>query len=189
MTDGPFRYTELSGRWKEYGRLLDEDVFTPADRLDQARKALIEDLAPGAFRAMLREVQSKLDHLQGYLFIDMAKDALEKIVDKYPACPQSENFRREMLAEMSPGGVSAAFDTGLQNTFQSGIDQANEHLRVHCIVVDEKREKKDKQSNLRANHDEVFSGMTTDFLHQVIFDRTASLAVSAGSRSEDGPPL
>ncbi len=189
MTDGPFRYTELSGRWKEYGRLLDEEIFTPLDRLNQAQKALIEDLAPGEFRAMLREVQSKLDHLQGHLFIDMSKQALEKIIDKHPACQQSENFRREMLAEMSIGNVSTAFDTAWQNTLQTGIDQANEHLRVHCIIADEKRENKEHQSNLRMNHDEVFSSINTDFLRQVIFDRPASPALSTVSRSEDGPPL
>lgn len=190
MTDGPFKYTDLSPRWKKYGEFLDEDIFNADDRLKQAQKALIEDLAPAVFKAMVRDIHRQLDSLQGHLFPERAIEAIEQIIDRHAACEQSETFRKNIINDVRQGhDVPTAFGLALNSTSEIGIAQAKERLDAHCIEVDEKRSRRDKSSALKMNHTETFARIDPSFLKDEIFGKaTISQSVKV-SRSEEGPPL
>lgn len=169
---------------------MDQEVFSLADRTTQAKKALTKDLTPGVFRAMVRDVQNKLDQLQGFLFPQMAMNILERMIDKHSPCEQTETFRREMLASLREGSdAGSAFEKALKDTFDAGIMQADERLKVHCIEVDEKREKRCLESNLRKNHEQVFDGISADFLKEVVLGKVQLPLISAVSRIKSGPSL
>ena len=161
MTDGPFKNTNLTPRWKEYGDLLDHETFSVSDRVQQARKALIEDLLPADFKAAVRDVHKQLERLQTQLFPQIEA---ESIIDKHNACEQSETFRKHFISNLrSKDDVDTAFNSALKSTIESGIAQADQRLVVHCIEVDEKRNRADTPSALRANHTETFAGLDAGF--------------------------
>lgn len=191
MTDGPFKYTSLSQRWKSYGETLDTKILDSETQRNYAQKALVEDLTPSPFRTMLRDMEQQLGRLDNLLSPQLGMSIFESIVDKHSACEQSEVFRNQMLANMR-GLMDArtAFDSALHNTFAIGISQADQRIRVHCIRVDEKRAVKNKESALRKTHAETFSSINPGFLVDAIFKKaSASPVKSAALRSMEGPPL
>jgi hypothetical protein len=186
MTDGPFKNTSLSARWKAYGELLDKGTFNVTDRVQQAQKALIEDLAPPDFKAAVRAVFKELEHLQSQLFPGLLIDS---IINKQDACEQSETFRKHIHANLRmQADVATAIDSALTSTFESGIGQANQRLVVHCIEVDEKRDQAGKASELKSNHSETFAEINPDYFKDAMFGKV-STTTSSVPRIEDGPPL
>lgn len=183
MTDGPFKNTNLSSRWKKYGEFLDNKTMSVADRVHQAQNALIEDLAPPAFKALVKDLEQQFGKYQGQLFPQFA---IEKTIDKHSACEQAETLRKHIVANLQMKmDVIESFNAALLSTIEGGIVQADQRIKVHCIQVDEQRR---SPSSLKLNHSEVFAGLTADYFRDAIFGSKQKV-MSTIARIDDGPPL
>lgn len=182
VTDGPFKYTPLSARWKRYGEALQSQAMSPSDRKQFAQHALFQDLLPPVFKDMVQDVYSKTGQIQGQLFPGLA---VESIINKHDACEQSETFRRNVLANLqSRIPVEAAFTEALKSTMESGITQAYTRLVVFCIQADEQQ----RSQTLRANHSDSFGHLEASvFCDAALSTKTPVLQKVLGL--DQGPPL
>lgn len=131
MTDGPFRNSDLSGRWKRYGKDLVNDAASQDERSAQMCVSVLGDLDLKAVSRMLGELRAHFEQEQ------MTLDPMESVrgiferYDKSPAADLLERSLRVQLREQPSG--TAALNEAVDETRNELLNIAKNRIDEECI--------------------------------------------------------
>ncbi len=131
MTDGPFRNSDLSGRWKRYGKDLVNDAASQEERCAQMCVSVLGDLDLKAVSRMLGELRAHFEQDQ------IAFDPMEStrgIFDKYEKSPATDLLERSLRVQLreQPSGV-AALDGAVDDMRNQLLSVAKNRIDEECI--------------------------------------------------------
>ena len=114
MTDGPFRNTALSSRWKQYGEDLVNDAVSSEERVTQACHSILGDVDAKAIGALLSSLKGDAELQQ--IALDPIS-SVEAIFDRHPKTPLTDILQKHVISNLrDPRPKDQALDDALSNT-------------------------------------------------------------------------
>ena len=98
MTDGPFKNTPLSARWKNYASACENDAMGTAERSEQAEHAMRQEFWTKNFTDFIKEGR---EFVHGPQLGLPPKLVIESISEKYPPSPQIDAFMKFLKDNMA----------------------------------------------------------------------------------------
>ncbi len=131
MTDGPFRNSELSAKWRRYGEDLVSDAASLDERVRQANDSMMHDIELPEFSPLFRELKAYVERPQ--LDLDLPS-AIETVFEQHQPSPLADNLRRHLLAniqdEIAP---EAAFNQAISSSVKDLVGITKNRLDEECI--------------------------------------------------------
>jgi hypothetical protein len=135
MTDGPFRNSEMSSRWKRYGQGLISDAESLEERTIQACHSMIGDVDMKTFSPLFNELKAYAERAQ--MDLDPVT-ATEAIFDNHAPSSLADSLQRHLVAnlrdQISP---DRALDRALDSTARDWIGTTKNRLDEQCICARE----------------------------------------------------
>ena len=153
MTDGPFKNTLLSSRWKRYGEDLVSDAVSPNERTKQACHCMIGDVNIREFSPLIGELKAHAERPQ--MDLDPVT-AIEIIFDNHPISPLTDNLQRHLVANLRDQlPPDKALDQALHSTANEWIDTTKNRLDEECIRARELGDmsREDYHKGIERNHE------------------------------------
>lgn len=131
MTDGPFRNSELSSRWKRYGQDLVSEAASLEERTTQACHSMIGDVDMKVFGPLFKELKVHAERAQ------MDLDPLtpvETIFENHAPSPLADTLKRHFAANLRDQISSEkALDQALERTAKEWIGTTKNRIDEECI--------------------------------------------------------
>lgn len=131
MTDGPFRNTELSSRWKQYGQDLISDAASAEERTMKACHSMTGDVDMTTFTPLFKELKGQAERVQ--MSLDPVAE-IETIFDNHPTSPIADALQRHLTAnlrvQMPP---EQALNLALHSMAKERIGITKNRLDEQCI--------------------------------------------------------
>lgn len=152
MSDGPFRNTGLSTRWKEYGQMLVNDVMTPAERTIQACHSMIGDVDIAIFKPLYEELVVYAKHSQ----IDLdAVGVIEAVFRQHANVYLADLLQKELLANLREKlAIAPALEQALVSSTNAWISITQNRFDEECIRARDCGDMKsvDYEKSIERNH-------------------------------------
>lgn len=131
MTDGPFRNSALSNKWKQYGQDLVSDAISHDERVKQACHSVLGAIDMKAFERLYRELDARASRDQ--MDLD-AVAATETIFDNCERTTLSDTLERHLLCNLREGlPERKSFDLALERAVSEILDNAKNRIDEECI--------------------------------------------------------
>jgi len=131
MTDGPFRNSELSGRWKRYGRDLVSDATSQDERTAHACHSMLGDVEVAGISKLLKELKELAQKTQ--MDLDPVSSA-EGVFDNHIKAPLVDTLQKHLLANLRDQMNSeAALDEAVKSTADEWIGETKNRIDEECI--------------------------------------------------------
>lgn len=189
MTDGPFRNSELSGRWKRYGRDLVSDATSQDERTAQACHSMLDDVAVAGISKLLNELKELFQKTQ--MDLDPASSA-DSVFDNHIKAPLVDTLQKHLLANLRDQMNSeTALDEAVKSTANEWIGETKNRIDEECIrardIGDMTREQYAK--SLERNG-KTFSAIDANALADALYAGKKNTFRNANSKKEgldEGP--
>ena len=186
MTDGPFRNSALSSRWKQYGRDLVNDAVSQDERIKQACHSVLGSIVMKAFDRLYRELEARASRDQ--MDLDAAA-ATETVFDNHERSTISDALERNLLCNLRDGiPERKSLDLAVESTVSEILGNAKNRIDEECIRAREAGDmsRSDFVKGVERNR-EAFAGIDVGSLCAAIengnknaFRRTARKDVNDG---------
>ncbi|AJD52945.1 hypothetical protein SAMN02744133_107104 [Thalassospira xiamenensis M-5 = DSM 17429] len=131
MTDGPFRNSKLSGRWKRYGRDLVSDATSQNERTAQACHSMLGDVDLAGISELLKGLKELT--LEAQMDLDPVSLA-ESIFDNHIKAPLVDILQKHLLANLRDQMNSAvALDEAIKSAANAWIGETKNRIDEECI--------------------------------------------------------
>ncbi|USJ27627.1 hypothetical protein [Ensifer adhaerens] len=131
MTDGPFRNSSLSNRWKVYGQDLVNDAVSREERVKQACHSVLGAIDMKAFERLYRELEARASRDQ--MDLDSIA-ATESVFDKNERNSFSDALERHLLCNLREGlAERKALDLALEGAVGDLLGHAKNRIDEECI--------------------------------------------------------
>ncbi|WP_244467744.1 hypothetical protein [Pseudorhizobium banfieldiae] len=131
MTDGPFRNSALSNKWKQYGRDLVNDAASLDERAKQACHSVLSAIDMKAFDRLYRELDSRASRDQ--MDLDSVA-ATESIFDNYERSSLSDALERNLLSNLREGmSERKSLDAALGSAVSELLENAENRIHEECL--------------------------------------------------------
>lgn len=131
MTDGPFRNSSLSPRWKRYGQDLINDAVSRDERVKQACHSILGAIDMKAFDRLYRELEAHASRDQ--LDLD-AVAATESIFDQSERTSFGDALEKQLLCNLREGlAERKALDLAFEGAVGELLGQAKKRIDEECI--------------------------------------------------------
>lgn len=131
MTDGPFRNSALSNKWKQYGRDLVNDAVSQDERVKQACHSMLGAIDMKAFDRLYRELDARASRDQ--MDLD-AIAATESIFDNNERSSLGDALERNLLCNLREGiSEQKSLDLALGSAVSELIGNAKNRIDEECI--------------------------------------------------------
>ncbi len=131
MTDGPFKNSDLSARWKRYGKDLVNDATSQDERSAQMCVSVLGDLDLKTVSAILGELRVHFE--QGQMAFD-PMESVRGILDKYDKSPAADLLERSLRVQLreQPSGT-AALNEAVNEMRNELLNIAKNRIDEECI--------------------------------------------------------
>lgn len=163
MSDGPFRNTMLSSRWKSYGQKLVSDAMTAQERTAQACHSMIGDVDMKTFHPLFSELKAHAERPQ--MDLDPVA-AIETIFNNRPILPLVDVLQRHLVANLRDHvPPEKALDQALDSTAKEWTGIIKNRLDEECIRARDRGDMRlaDYRKGIERNH-ETFSAIKSNEL-------------------------
>jgi hypothetical protein len=131
MTDGPFRNSALSSRWKQYGGDLISDATSPEERTAQACYSMLGDVDVNAISSLLKELKTSARCTQMELDPVVPVDA---IFGSYSPSPLADTIQKHLAAKLRDQiPPEVALDQALTSSITEWIGTTKNRMDDECI--------------------------------------------------------
>lgn len=131
MTDGPFRNSALSNKWKQYGRDLVNDAASRDERAKQACHSMLGAIDMKAFDRLYRELDSRASRDQ--MDLDSVA-ATEAIFDSNERSPFGDALERNLLCNLREGmSERKSLDAALGSAVSELLENARNRIHEECL--------------------------------------------------------
>lgn len=189
MTDGPFRNSELSSRWKRYGKDLVSDATSSEERTAQACHSMLGDVDMKVFSPLLSAVKAHAQRPQQEL--DPVA-SIEALFDSHPKSPLTDALQKHLTANLRDHMPSEmALDQALTSTIRDWIDTTKNRLDEECIrardISDMSRE--DYRKGIERNHETFIAINQSDLYDALISGNKRAFKSSLQKKAgvDEGP--
>lgn len=138
MTDGPFRNSALSNRWKVYGQDLVSDAVSQDERVKQACHSVLGGIDMQSFGRLYRELDARA--LNDQMDLD-AVSATEIIFDRNERSPLHDALERHLLCNLRDAlPERRSLDLALESAVSEVLGNAKNRIDEECIRAKEVRD-------------------------------------------------
>jgi hypothetical protein len=131
MTDGPFRNSALSNKWKQYGRDLVNDAASQDERAKQASHSVLGAIDTKAFDRLYRELDSRASRDQ--MDLDSVA-ATESIFDNDERSCLGDALERNLLCNLREGMSEREWlDAALGSAVSELLENAKNRIHEECL--------------------------------------------------------
>lgn len=189
MSDGPFRNTKLSSRWKQYGQKLVSDAVTSGERTMQACHSMIGDVDMLAFTRLYDELKVHTQRPQ--MDLDPAA-AIVAIFDNHPGFILADVLKRHLVANLGDSiSPEKALDQAIDSTTKEWIRTIKNRLDEDCIRARDCGDMNhaDYRKGIERNHESFSAVKPSDLCGALISGnkRAFDQAVQKKSGIDEGP--
>ena len=167
--DGPFKNTNLSARWKQYGDDLVSDATSPRERVVQACHSMLGDVDPKPFSALFSALQAKAEQIQS----DLDPISLVAVIfEGHPKSPWIDTLQKQLVANLRESmSYDQALDQALSDTAVDRIEITKNRIDEECILARDRGKitSEDCQKAIERNH-ETFSAIPINELCRALVD-------------------
>lgn len=129
MTDGPFRNSAITTRWKHYGQDLVSDAVSAEERVKQACHSVLGDIK--FFDQLYRELDARASHDQ--MDLDSVA-ATETIFDNNERSTLGDALERNLLCNLREGMPERqSLDLALEQAVGEFLANAKNRIDEECI--------------------------------------------------------
>jgi hypothetical protein len=131
MTDGPFRNSALTSKWKQYGRALVNDAASQNERANQACHSVLGGIDMKAFDRLYRELDYRASRDQ--MDLDSVA-AMESIFDNYERSSFSDALERNLLCNLREGmSERKSLGAALGSAVSELLENAKNLIHEECL--------------------------------------------------------
>ena len=129
--DGPFKNSQLSNQWKQFGKDLVSDAMGLKDRTNQACHSLLSDIGMREFSALLNELyvcasRHKMD--------PNPVPSVESVFRQHGNSPRADILKRNLFTEIRNGAnPGLPIDQALRSAVGELIEITKRRLDTECI--------------------------------------------------------
>ena len=167
--DGPFKNTNLSARWKQYGDDLVSDATSLRERVVQACHSMLGDEDPKPFSALFSALQAKAEQIQS---VPDPISLVKEIFEGHPPSLLNHTFQRQLTANLRDSmSYDQALDQALSDTVVELIEIAKDRFVGECILARDRCEMTSEECRKAIKrNDETFSALPINELCRALVD-------------------
>lgn len=189
VTDGPFKNSALSARWKKVGNALESDAVSADERAERAERALSKDL-PKEFRRLVQDIAKCVQNMPHE---GSPRSAIEAIFDRHPTSPLANTLHQFLSSNLSRVMErKMAFECALDSTIKKEMYAARNRMVEESMHARDRRDlATDRYMTVLSRLDDTMNAVSVSRLRDdVLTNKTAPRAAFAKKTGlDDGPPL